>query len=560
MKKLLFISFLALISIGIEAAERSENELKTIASGLLWKTSRAKSASQVAPDNISILYDKDGIVVLGNDAGFAVLAKDDSVDPVFGYSDNVFDAANVNPSLMWLLEAASTAIANGNVKKYTVPESLPSSVPHFVTTQWSQKSPYNLLCPSYTVNGVTKQYPTGCVATAMAQAMNYYKYPEHGTTTRLYRFNPGDGTQKLVKVVLDDIIFDWDNMLDKYSSGSSDEQKNAVAELMMACGASVEMTYTESGSGTFGNLACNAMRNYFAYDRGIPYHHLWFETTKEFYDGIYEGIAALKPVLFGAASQSGGHAFVLDGYDEEGYVHVNWGWGPTGGDGYFEVTYLNGYNDRPNYFVVSNDGTFSNHTSRFGILEGGVDISKVDDTRIKVTTQGKIFMNVDAETFKGALYVVGKNLETGACYSLATQKTAETYVTSFTTNTKNTVLKSSVSISNKLDDGSYRIFLASKSDEETDYYPVRTADGFSNSALMTVKDGVIADLTVEDDPSWLITTSVNRAIMDKGSKTDERKYNVAGQRVADDYRGLTIMKGKKHPTCTVEHSSLMRSF
>ena len=90
-----------------------------------------------------------------------------------------------------------------------------------------------------------------------------------GTTTRLYRFNPGTGEQVTQKVVLDDIIFDWDNMLDEYNSGSySEAQGKAVAELMLACGASVEMEYTPSGSGAMGSQACYALRTYFG--RPLP--------------------------------------------------------------------------------------------------------------------------------------------------------------------------------------------------------------------------------------------------------------------------------------------------
>ena len=184
-------------------------------------------------------------------------------------------------------------------------------------------------------------------------------------------------------MVLDDIIFDWDNMLDEYNSGSyTDEQGKAVGELMLACGAAVEMEYTPSGSGAIGAQSCYALRTYFGYDPGISYYFKDGITNQEFQNIIFTTLGNRKPVIFDGQSTSGGHAFVLDGYDAEGNVHVNWGWGKRGGDGYFDIAIMNGFSSGQRCYPVSMDGTYATPMSMFTIYQGSLAIDKVAKTHV----------------------------------------------------------------------------------------------------------------------------------------------------------------------------------
>ena len=543
MRKSFLLFSMYILTISSNAAVRSIEELKILATDILSQGQKAKGQ---VPSTVKMVVfsETDDIAVVGaTGSGFVILAKDDNHEAVLGYSDSDYKDAADNREMQWWLECMTKSLANGRVSKEKKPDGVADAVEPFITTHWNQNAPYNNLCPSYTTNGSVKRYPTGCVATAMAQAMNYYKYPANGTSTCLYRFNPGDGTQQTVNVVLDDIKFDWDNMLDTYKAGYNDEQAKAVAELMQACGASVEMTYTATGSGAFTSDACKAMRLCFGYDRGIPVHYRPLESTAEFNDGVYQALSRRYPVVFGGVSTSGGHAFILDGYNTDGLVHVNWGWGENGGDGYFDIAGMNGYDLQQQYFALTKDGNYPNYSSRISYTDGTIDIGKVDDTHIKVTASGGRFINGDAEGYSGNLYVVARNTSTNEDFLLATESCDETVLSYYYFKLTN-ISKSFVKITGKVTDGTYRVFIASKSDKESVYSPIRTNGESPNSFFMTVANGVISSMEADTDVSWMASTGVKAIAND--SHVDGRKYNVVGQRVPDSYHGLIIVNGKKY--------------
>ena len=100
-----------------------------------------------------------------------------------------------------------------------IPEGCKAEVPAMLTTTWGQYAPFWNDTP--TKDG--KQCLTGCVATSLAQILNYYKYPAQLS----------DGT-----------VIDWDNMLPSYEEGKyTDAQAAAVALLMARCGEVVNMQY-----------------------------------------------------------------------------------------------------------------------------------------------------------------------------------------------------------------------------------------------------------------------------------------------------------------------------
>ncbi len=545
MRKIFLLLLTVLSVFQLQAKDRTQQEIIQLAEHILQGSntmnSKARNTEGLHPQ---MLYETDEMAVAGyKDAGFVVMAKDDELTPILGYSYSAFSQDSNNPGFEMWLAATSRALKSGKVSTPSVPDGLPTEIPSFIATKWNQDAPYNLLCPSYTSNGSTKQFPTGCVATAMAQAMYYYKYPECGTSKRVYRFDPGTGEQT-VSVQLDDIKFDWDNMTETYYSGNySDEQGYAVAELMMACGAAVEMQYTASGSGAFVHDATNAFRNYFGYDRGLPYHCLYFESSDEFYINLYQALGERKPVVFGGASTSGGHCFVLDGYNQDGLVSVNWGWGGQQ-DGMFNIQTLNGYTDQQEYCPLTNQGKYPVYTSKMCIYKGSINFNKVNDNHISVSTTG-LPLNIDAETYKGNIYVTAQNIQSGECKSIATF-TISVPVSSLNYASQTTLSKPYITIVDKLDDGNYRLFLSTKSDEETSYSPVRTTDEYTNSSLMTVQDGKITSMSTEENPGW-IATAISLPVNSQVTTTsNDNVYNINGQRVADGYQGVIVKKGMKY--------------
>ena len=215
---------------------------------------------------------------------------------------------------------------------------------------YDQGTPYNDLCPS--LNGEGKSV-TGCVATAMAQVMRYYKFPAVGHGSSSYTSSQGAVTYNF-----DNHPFDWDNMLETYTrSNYSLQQGQAVATLMLACGASVNMTYSADGSGAQTDKAQAALKNYFYYSNAKL-----AETTDQnvlVNDWVYtiqENLDNGRPVIYAGSSGSfAGHCFVVDGYtiDAEGtyWFHCNWGWSGLDND-WYKIT----------NFAPPSDGTGNNYS------------------------------------------------------------------------------------------------------------------------------------------------------------------------------------------------------
>lgn len=249
--------------------------------------------------------------------GFVILAADDLAPELLGYVPNgKFDSNSLPDGLKyWLSELdreISLAIENdiplssSTQQAPTASHAAPRKhIDPLLPSRWGQSAPYNNDCPI--ING--KHAYTGCVATAMAQIMYYHKYPAD---------------------------FDWDAMLDSYNYSSSDRSDAAVAELMHACGSSINMNYGEEGSGAPSQNVMPALFKTFNYDGTGRYCPRYAYDDNEWTDLLYAELAAGRPVYYSGATSTVGHAFVLDGYDD-GLFHINWGWDGMC-DGYYAVT------------------------------------------------------------------------------------------------------------------------------------------------------------------------------------------------------------------------------
>ena len=270
--------------------------------------------------------------------GFMIVSADDAVTPLLGFSDfNEFDPENISPAMESWLDQYSRQIeyvrannldGSGEVNTRVA---LPAwgAIPPLVKTNWDQGAPYNNKCP---LQGGARTY-TGCVATAMSQVMNYFKYPEKGQGEISYQCS---SLNRELSLNFSDLTFDWSNMLNSYN-GTSDPAINqdAVATLMMAAGYSVQMSYSTNQSGAISGYIPGALVKYFNYDKGITYYPRSQKSYTEWATLIYNNLKNVGPVIYdGDTAASGGHSFVCDGYNGDGYFHFNWGWGGSG-DGYF---------------------------------------------------------------------------------------------------------------------------------------------------------------------------------------------------------------------------------
>ena len=199
---------------------------------------------------------------------------------------------------------------------------------------FNQGYPYNKACPI--VNG--GRAVTGCVATAMAMVMRYYQFPAKGTGS--FTYSGGNDGEK--SFVLDTHPFDWANILPTYDYVTyTPEQADAVANLMLACGASLNMNYSKDGSSAKTERIPGLLKNNFYFSSDVTYIDVSNSSNPE-QDITYWGEDVVRPDLelgrplifagYPAVGQTG-HCFVIDGYkikDGYYYYHVNWGWGGVG--------------------------------------------------------------------------------------------------------------------------------------------------------------------------------------------------------------------------------------
>ncbi len=258
------------------------------------------------------------------------------------------------------------------------------AVPQLLKTTWHQVEPYN----NHVKGGA---YLTGCGATAMAQVMNYHRFPKS-----VQAAIPAYTTQKL-KVHMDGVTvgapIDWENMINDYHAVTpTTAQINAVANLMLYCGTSIQMDYSPDNSGSALEDIASALKNYFGYYKGIRMRYHEEMSNQAWEDLIYGELSVGRPVMIsGMSSSSGGsgHIFICDGYDGSGHYHINWGWGGYE-DGFFALSNLTPPDEPPGYNfwqgcitgVKPDDGTFTEQ-----VVLSTIDCWLVDPSTGDETTQ-----------------------------------------------------------------------------------------------------------------------------------------------------------------------------
>lgn len=284
-----------------------------------------------APDETPAYY----IFNAEDERGYVIISGDDKTDEILGYSTHgSFDAENMPENVKaWLqsyteqIAMLETYVPQQNIEQNTT--QWPAIYP-LVRTQWNQGEPYNAKCPLH--NGYRSV--TGCTATAMAQVMKYHEWPQTATP----KIPSYITTSENIRVsTLPSTTFDWNEMKNTYSSNDNGD---AVAELMRYCGQSIESDYSEYSTGAYTSDVVNALTKYFDYDQNIEQKYLFFYTLSEWESIIYNELKASRPVYHAGVSMEGGHAFICDGYDGDGMFHFNWGWGGSY-DGYYKLALMN---------------------------------------------------------------------------------------------------------------------------------------------------------------------------------------------------------------------------
>lgn len=368
-KKISLIVLASLISLGLCAEDISEEQARQIAVQF-WGDSTPSTARRAAA-SLLLTYQPEGSEFYvfnrpGGD-GWVIVAGDNGASPtILAYSDKgSFDYNKSPDATKTILTGYTKSIQD--LRQSGISESIPSKAPKraaiivapLLKTSWNQNTPYNNQCPTADEGG--GRCPTGCVATAIAQIMNYWQWPKqgYGKHTNTDNNETRDFSQS---------TYDWDNMLDSYSD-YTEVQANAVAQLMADVGCAMNMMYRSSESGTWAIDAAQALLRNFSYSgelhmhhmmdkKGIKVNNLTAEQGSEIDEDdealIRSELASKRPIYMGVSSRyKEKHAVVCDGYDADDYFHINFGWG-SDADGFYRLYSMGKFGEYVSSELITN--------------------------------------------------------------------------------------------------------------------------------------------------------------------------------------------------------------
>ena len=322
MKKLLLLLLVIMAHLTMIAGEVTEQQALLKAQQFMQdKQFILKNLRRAAPTATNAYY----VFNVENNGGFVIVAGDDRMTEILGYSDK----GNVNldsipEQMKWLLDGYQTIYKKLSTSSDNTPKerrTARANVEPLLSTTWGQENPYNEMCPMHG----TYRSITGCVATAMAQVINYCRWPE-GQTTSVPAYTTD--TYHLSIPALEPTLFNWEYMGTKQ-----------VARLMRYCGQAVKMDYGLAESGATLSLVPDALINVFGYSESTKCVSCNSDYSDEDWENLlYEEIAAKRAVILSGMGYAGGHAFIAHGY-KDGLFRINWGWYGQQ-DGYYALTNL----------------------------------------------------------------------------------------------------------------------------------------------------------------------------------------------------------------------------
>lgn len=339
MKRVLLIVICVLAMLSVKAAPVNRTSALQMAAAFL-KTDELQLVDVAEKYGLNNLY-----AVSGKNC-FVLLSADDRAFPLLAYSfENPFSFDVPENTLYWLhsydqeiqllkdnrIEATEEVTrAWSDLKQGAAgQESNRAVVKPLVFSQWGQRAPYNLYCPGDCV--------TGCVATAMAQIMKYWEYPNQGTGYHSYTH----ATYGSLSASFGSTTYDWDHTPNGATSDSPTAVQQALGTLLYHCGVSVDMNYGTDGSSTPSNKVPDALTNYFGYSSSVALVHKNNGYTDATWKSLLKNeLDASRPLYYAGQNRASAHAFICDGYDSRDYFHFNWGWSGQN-DGYYMIGALN---------------------------------------------------------------------------------------------------------------------------------------------------------------------------------------------------------------------------
>ncbi len=533
MSRILTIVFVSMLSVAsLFAKGRTDMEMKALAADKLQTAAMSRGGSVTTAD-VTEITSTDTYTIYGNEhGGFAVISRDDDFPAILAYSSSEYPINNVPNGLKWWLDMTEMVMMANT--PFQIEGMKRNAVEPFIKSRWDQFAPFYLLTPTYDKNGKKEHYPTGCMATAMAQVINYYQHPTMGIGGSAYFV-----TGKTLPVIVDfsQTVYDYANMLPDYQGGYSDAQGNAVATLMYHCGAAVEMTYDKTGSGAYAYKGCKALRKNFDYGKSMLYSRDYVP-SETWNSVLYGELQKGHPVIFGASDpKNGGHAFVIDGNDEDGLLHVNWGWSGDG-DGFFDMSLLNplkySFTKNMHFISVRKTSDVDVVLRPMWSVLSDFFLKQVDDDNNKLQYSCGGFYNVDAEDFVGKLAIIADNDGQKEVLISTDLSKPVTYGYGLMFN------QSTLDISS-LANGTYKVYLACMPDGDSEWYQMLSPDDVTSVYTLTKDDSGIS-LNADNGA---ITGINDTKVTPTAAPDNTPLYDLQGRRADSPRKGIYIQGGRK---------------
>ena len=505
----MLIAVMFVVTADIIGKERTNGEMLNIAREILLRRDAAKAKGAYVTLR-QVVNNKQFGVFAADGYGFVVINRNDAGRTILGQSATDFDADNLPDGLKWWLESTEEALSKGITGSYYADVlNVDAVIDNFVTTRWNQGAPYNAKCPKV-VSGLNSRIaPAGCVATALSQVLNYYKYPAQGKGTGIFHVTSENET-KHYKMDINS-VYDYNSLKDSYSESETD--KEAISTLLFEVGVACGMSYRYTGSGATYLDATMALANNFSYDSlAINFYLRNCFPEEEWFTMIRSEIEARRPVAYAASDASaGGHAFLFTGLDTEGKVWVNWGWGGDG-DGWFAIDHLvvktyNFYKDQNMIigFVPREEPTADEENTSLIYFDNKNGLELVNKTKVVYVTPYTI-ANYGWRFFEGVVRFVLENTTTGEiAYKTLfdEQKVLQPmYIRKYNSLTNvNNMFKETYP--DGLPEGDYKLHVECKSTNEKDWKLVRRLGDFAYCSWFSVKgDGTV--VVDNDQPTTAI--------------------------------------------------------
>ncbi len=565
-RNLLLLTILALALTALAGNRSKETMLRLAKEQIAQQRVAMRRAN--ADSQVKLIAERSKMSVYSDGEHFSIIGNDDRYDAVLAYGTGAFCVDSIPSNVKWWMTAVEQVMNSTSSTTVTAAQRAANSyttVGPLMTTKWSQETPYNGLLPEVK-NGKNKKSkaPCGCVATAMAQILNCNQYPSSVSFKGSYTIDGAeDATEEQVTET-----FSWPYLLaygayypDGYTSSKdvksisyTDEEGDAIARLIRACGYSVNMDYSYEGSGAYVYDAGLAMVEKFLYPQAaVKYLYRDYYTTEEWMDILYNEFKNGNPVLYGGCgttSDSGsdddyyGHAFVLHGMDSSGLVYVSWGWSGAY-DGYYAVDLL--HVDDETEFNLAQEMLIGIRPTALEtdaicsilVTDEPYTISySSKSSKLSVSLKSGLY-NLSLYDLTGEVRFVVEDL-TDNKNALTVQVMDDEVLESFYGWEADNFVSGKVSLTSG---HTYRAYIESKDSRETDWQTVRTVGGpfyyeitYTEKGKATISDPVYANAKE--------TTAIQSIVTDTDSNSDTttRYFDLQGREVGNNARGLIVVK------------------